>query len=390
MTAVDADPHATLAAMREAGPVHEIPLGPEAKAWLITGYEAGRRALSDPKLVKSLGESVLYDGRGAIPDHVRQMMSKNMLSADPPDHTRLRRLVSAEFTPRRVEDLRPRVREISDSLIEAFEGDEIDLIDAYAFPLPFQVICELLGVPEMDRESFRGWSNTISAAMPVMTEQTVDAAKNVAAYVGELVELRRSEPDDALLSALIQRSDSGDRLSRDELTSLVFLLLIAGHETTVNLIGNAMYLLLDRPALACALRAEPGLLPPAIEEFLRYESPVKLSTFRVTTEPLTVGEVTIPAGQPVLVSLLGANRDPRAFGHPDQLELSRKDGQHLAFGHGPHFCLGAPLARMEGEIAIGSLLERFPRMRFAVPVEELEWRPGALMRGLAHLPVTLG
>jgi len=377
--------------MRNAGPVHQIPLGPQATAWLITGYEEGRKALNDPRLAKSLmRQSVMYDSPGAVPEHVHRVMSKHMLSADPPDHTRLRRLVSAEFTPRRVEDLRPRVRGISDSLIEAFDGDRIDLIDAYAFPLPFQVICELLGVPEIDRDSFRGWSNTIASGMAAMTSQTVDAATNLTAYVAELVERRRSEPDGALLSALIRQSDSGDGLSQDELTSLVFLLLIAGHETTVNLIGNAMYLLLTRPPEAERLRSEPALLPSAIEEFLRYESPIQMTSIRVTTEPVTVGEVTIPAGQPVLVSLLGVNRDPDAFGSPDELQLSRKDGQHLAFGHGPHFCLGAPLARMEGEIALGSLLDRFPRMRLAVPVEELQWRPGVLMRGLAHLPVLLG
>lgn len=378
------------AAMRDAGPVREIQLGPGAKVWLITGYEDGRKALSDPKLAKSLlRQSLLFDSSGAVPEHVQRVMSKHLLSADPPDHTRLRRLVSAEFTPRRVEDLRPRVREISDSLIESFNGDPVDLIDAYAFPLPFQVICELLGVPEIDRESFRGWSNTIAAGMAAMSEQTVAAATNLAAYVGDLVERRRSEPDSALLSALIQQSEASDRLSRDELTSLVFLLLIAGHETTVNLIGNAMYLLLERPSLATALRSDPSLLPSAVEEFLRYESPVKMSTIRVTTEPLTVGDVTIPAGEPVLISLMGANRDPHAFADPDELDVSRKDGQHLAFGHGPHFCLGAPLARMEGEIAIGSLLARFPRMRLAVPADELEWRPGMLLRGLAHLPVHL-
>jgi cytochrome P450 len=390
VTSVDADPHALFAAMREAGPVQQIPLGPDTMAWLITGYEDGRKALNDPKLSNSmLRQSVLYDSDGNVPEHVQRTMSRHMLSADGAEHARLRRLVSAEFTPRRVEELRPRVREISDSLIAGFDGDIVDLIDAYAFPLPFQVICELVGVPEIDRDSFRSWSNTIAAGTVMVSERTVDAVTNIAAYVGGLVERRRSDPDGALLSALIQQSDSGDRLSPEELTSLVFLLLLAGHETTVNLIGNAMYLLLSRPELAERLRAEPALLPSAVEEILRYESPVKMSAVRVATEPLTVGESTIPAGQPVLVCLMGANRDPHIFERPDEFELSRKDGQHLAFGHGPHFCLGALLARMEAEIAIGSLLESFPRMRLAVPVQELRWRPGKLLRGLAHLPVRL-
>jgi cytochrome P450 len=314
----------------------------------------------------------------------------HMLNADPPDHTRLRRLVSAAFTARRMEGLRDRVQEITDELLDAMALKETaDVIDDFAFPLPFLVICELIGVPADDRETFRTWSNTIMAGVAASGPETVEAITAMTAYVKDLVELRRSEPDDALLSGLIEASDTEDRLTGDELTSLVFLLLIAGHETTVNLIGNAIYLLLDRPAEAAALRADESLLPRAIEEVLRYESPVKTATFRMSTEDVQVGDVTIPAGSLVLISLLSAHRDGATFPDPDEFRLDRDEAQHVAFGYGVHYCIGAPLARIEGQIAIGSLLRRFPAMSPAVPLAELGWRPGILLRGLDHLPVQL-
>ncbi len=382
------DPHPIHARLREDGPAHEIPLGPNLNAWLITRYDDARRALNDPRLSKNVKDAPVRTS-GGWPDHLRKAMDSHMLSTDPPNHTRLRKLVSSVFTARRIADLRPDVQRISDELLDGFTGrDEVDLIGEYAFPLPLQVICELLGVPIDDRDSFRTWSNTIIASALAQGD-ALAAATSMNDYVRELIARKRTEPDHALLSGLISAADEGDRLSEDELTSLVFLLLLAGHETTVNLIGNGVYLLLSHPDRMAHLRAHPEQLSPAIEEFLRYESPVKTSTIRMATEPVEFDGVTVPAGAVVMISLLSANHDPAAFPDPERFDPARADNQHLAFGHGIHYCLGAPLARLEGQIAFTGLLERFPKLRAAQPLDELAWRPGALLRGLDRLPVML-
>ena len=381
-----ANPHAVFAAMRQQTAVAEIPLGDSGiNGYLITRYEDAKRALTDPRLAKGPTNLIMP------PEMVKAGLSKHMLSADAPEHSRLRKLVSLEFTPRRIEALRPRIQQISDELIAAMAGKEsADLVDDYAFPLPFQVICELIGVPMIDRDDFRSWSNILLDEFMVGTPESVAAAESMETYIQSLVARKRSEPDDALLSGLIQASDAGDKLDEDELTSLVFLLLVAGHETTVNLIGNAMFLLLQRPEVADSLRENPDLIPNAIEEFLRYESPVKTATLRMAVEEVEYGGVAIPAGNLVFIGLMSPNRDASVFPEPDAFDISRTEAaQHLAFGHGMHFCLGAPLARMEARIAIGGLLNAFPKLRFAAAESELAWRPGMLLRGLQHLPVQL-
>jgi cytochrome P450 len=244
-------------------------------------------------------------------------------------------------------------------------------------------------VPVADRDSFRTWSNTIVAGS-ANRERLPGAMQAMVAYIRRLIAERRAHPGDDLLSGLIGVRDEQDRLSEDELSSMVFLLLIAGHETTVNLIGNGAYLLLGRRERWDRLRAEPALLPGAIEEFLRFEGPVETATFRVATEDLVIGGTTVKAGDPVLVALLAADRDEGRFPDSDELRLDRAQNPHLAFGHGIHSCLGAPLARLEAQVAFGKLLARFPRLRLAVPAEELTWRPGVLMRGLQSLPVVPG
>jgi cytochrome P450 len=380
------DPHAAFAQMRGAGRVVQIPLTPTARAYLITHHDDAKRALTDPRFAKAPANNFLP------PEMVKAGLGKHMLNFDGAEHSRLRRLVSLEFTPRRIEALRPRIQEISDSLIEAMRGgDSADLIDDYAFPLPFQVICELIGVPMVDRDAFRSWSNILLDEFLARSAESAVAASSMLSYVQDLVARKRSEPDDALLSGLIQAGHEGDRLGEDELTSLVFLLLVAGHETTVNLIGNAMLLLLRHPDRLAALRAEPGLIPAAIEEVLRFESPVKMTTLRMAAEDVTVGDTTIPAGSVVFIGLMSANRDAAVFAGADTFDPDRTDtGQHLAFGHGIHFCLGAPLARLEGRIAVEGLLRAFPGMSLAAREEEApRWRAGRLLRGLAHLPVRL-
>lgn len=355
--------------------MHRVRLPAGNEAWLVTRYEDAKRALSDPRLSKQ------YPVVGIA------AVSRHMLAADPPDHTRLRRLVSAAFTARRVEGLRPRIEEITAGLLDDMAGrDEVDLIDAFAFPLPIQVICELLGVPSADRDAFRAWTNVIVGG-PRPGVDHGGAVGALVAYIQDLLMERRRDGGDDLLAALLEVRDAEDRLSEDELTSMVFLLLIAGHETTVNLIGNGAWLLLSRRERWERLRADPSLLPAAVEEMLRYEAPVETATFRIAATDLTIGDQHIAAGEQVVVGLLAANRDDR-FADPDEMVLDRDNNPHLAFGHGIHYCLGAPLARLEGAVAFARLIERFPGLRLAPDVHP-EWRPGLLLRGLQQLPVRL-
>jgi cytochrome P450 len=312
-----------------------------------------------------------------------------MLNSDPPDHTRLRRLVATAFTMRRVELLRPRVAEITEDLLAGLAGqDEVDLVDAFAFPLPVTVICELLGVPHADRDAFRAWSTTLVSAGEA--ETLAVAGRDMAAYLRQLIAAKRAAPADDMVSALVQaHEDDGDRLTEAELVAMAFLLLVAGHETTVNLIANGVLALLRHPDQLAALRGDPALLSGAVEEFLRYDGPISHATLRYTVEPVELSGVTIPAGEFVVVSLSSANRDGDRFPDADRLDITRAAGGHLAFGHGIHFCLGAPLARLEGQIAIGRLLDRFPGLSLAVDPDQLRWRNSTLLRGLESLPVRL-
>ncbi|MBG0563009.1 cytochrome P450 family protein [Actinoplanes aureus] len=387
--AFQADPHPVYAHWRRTGPVTRTRLPSGLTAWLVTRYEDARRALADPRLSKQSAFSVGSSATANRPSGPAAVLSRHMLAVDPPDHTRLRRLVSAAFTARRIEELRPRIEEITHDLLDAVEGrDRADLIDTFAFPLPIQVICELLGVPADDRDAFRAWSNVIVAGSQ-SGDRLEPAIRAMVSYILALLAERRAHPGEDLLSGLIHVRDEGDRLSEAELSSMVFLLLIAGHETTVNLIGNGTFLLLAERERWERLRAEPALLPTAIEEFLRYEGPVETSTFRVATEDLEIGGVTIAAGDPVVVVLLSANRDGDRFAGADELRLDRTQNAHLAFGHGIHYCLGAPLARLEAQVAFTALLNRHPGLRLAIPPEDLRWRPGLLLRGLETLPVRL-
>ncbi|MGH3941396.1 MAG: cytochrome P450 family protein [Pseudonocardiaceae bacterium] len=381
--------HRTYGALTAAGPVHRITLPSGASVWLVVGHDEVRAALADPRLVKVLPARPGPVGAGAS-SGLYSAMNSDLLHLDPPDHTRLRHLVSAAFTRRRVEQLAPRVQQLTDELLDEM-GDqaEVDLIETFAYPLPITVICELLGVPSERRAEFRGWSTTIVAGSLAPAEAWNAAATAMIGYVRELLAAKRRNPADDLLSALIATRDGTDRLSEDELTSMVFLLLIAGHETTVNLIGNGVHALLTHPDQLALLRTEPERLGAAVEELLRFDGPLQLATFRWTTEPVEIGGTVIPGGEMVSPGLLAANRDPSRIPDPEVLDVTRTQSPHLAFGHGIHHCLGAPLARLEGRIALGSLLARFPDLHLAVPPEELTWLPGVLMHGLTTLPVAL-
>jgi cytochrome P450 len=377
--------HAEHARLRASSPIHRITLQSGEPAWLVTGYDEVRQALSDPRL---RGRTGAVGDRRALPEDVALGMNSHMLNTEPPDHTRLRRLISAAFTRRRVEQLRPRIQQITDELLDGMAGHrEVDLLKAFAIPLPIRVLTGLLGVPDDKVAAFHGWTTTLTTSgLPL--DVLDDAASRMLRYTRTLLEHKREEPKEDLLSALVAVRDGVDRLTENELTSMVFLLLIAGQETTVNLIANTTATLLADPDQLALLRADPARVPSAVEEMLRYESPVQ-AALRVATEPVELAGVTVPAGAVVVVSLLGANRDPARFADPDRLDVLRDDNPQVAFGHGIHHCLGAPLARLEGAIAIRSLFERFPRLRLAVPLERLRWRVSVVMHGLTAVPVQL-
>ena len=314
-------------------------------------------------------------------------LDANLLNMDPPDHTRIRRLVSRAFTPRRVQQLREPIRRTADQLLDALgPHGSADLIASYAAPLPITVICDLLGVPGGHRLDFRIWTDTLVAPDPARPEAAREAVAAMLAFFTRLLAAKRAEPADDLLSDLIAVRDGGDRLTEDELMSLAFLILFAGYENTVQLIGNAVLALLRHPEQLDALRKNPGLLPAAVEELVRYEGPALFAIRRFPVEDVTIAGVTVPAGETVWVSLSAANRDPARFPDPDRLDLSRDAAGHLALGHGIHYCLGAPLARAETEIALTALFEHLPEL--ALADDEPTWRPSMRARGLRALPVT--
>ncbi|WP_103381546.1 cytochrome P450 family protein [Pseudonocardia dioxanivorans] len=378
-----ADPYPAYAALRERAPVRRLDL-PGGPVWLVTRYDDVRTAFTDPRFAK--------DWRWTLPPEQRADAPSTpmMILMDPPDHTRLRKLVSRSFTARRMAGLRPRVEEIAAELVADLPAEgAVDLIARYAFLLPVRVICELLGVPAQDRDEFSAWSATMVDDAP--QEAKGEASAKMGAYLGELAARKAAEPGDDLLSALVAVSaDDDDRLSGEELVAMGMLLLIAGHETTVNLIGNALLGLLTHDDQLALLRERPELTKGAVEEFLRWDSPVGTAPVRFTTEDVEVAGTTIPGGSVVMLGIGAANRDPDRFPDADRLDVARDATGHVAFGHGLHFCLGAQLARIEGEVALRTLLDRYPSLTLAADVDDLVYRRSTLIRGLSTLPVDLG
>ncbi|MEV7866601.1 cytochrome P450 [Streptomyces sp. NPDC088124] len=393
------DPYSVYAKLGAEGSAHRVRMPPGVPVcgglpvWLITGYEAVRSALADPRLSTDLHR---MDGLFAQnePDSDRRAgfspaIASHMLNSDPPDHTRMRKLVAKAFTSRAVEALRPEIDRITAGLVDTLaDEDTVDLLDDFAFPLPIRVICQLLGVPVEEQENFKSWSRAlVSGDSP---EAAAAATTEVVAYLGELIARKRRAPTGDVLSAVVSAHDVDNRLTDIELVSTAYLLFVAGFETTLNALGNGTLHLMRNLDQWEALRADRSLLPGAVEEFLRLESPLKHASFRCAKEPLTIGGVEIPAGDFVLLSIASANRDPRRFEDPHALDVRRPtDGGHLAFGHGIHHCLGAPLARVEVRAAFGALLDAFPAMRLAADPEELRWRNSTIIRGLHSLPVRL-
>ncbi|MGW1359802.1 cytochrome P450 family protein [Streptomyces chartreusis] len=377
-------PHDVYRRLRDTAPVHRIAGADGNPAWVVTRYQDVREALTDPRLSvdKRHAKEGNYQGLTLPP-----ALDANLLNMEAPDHTRIRRLVVRAFTARRVEQLRAPIRETADRLLDALgPHGTTDLIASYAAPLPITVICDLLGVPDRHRRDFRVWTDTLVAPDPSRPQEAKAAVVAMLGFFGALLADKREEPADDLLSDLIAVRDEGDRLSEDELISLAFLILFAGYENTVQLIGNAVLALLRHPEQLDALRADPKRIAAAVEEFHRFEGPALLAIRRFPTEDMTIGGVPVPAGETVLLSLAAANRDPARFPDPDRLDLSRDTSGHLALGHGVHHCLGAPLARAETEIALTALLERFPEL--ALADGEPQWRRSLRARGLLALPVS--
>ncbi len=396
--AFKADPYPFYACLREGFPVWRTTLGDRRTAWLVTRYEDVVEVLKDDTFAKDRLNAMKREQQAKTPwmPGFLRPLQRNMLDLDDPDHARLRSLVSRAFTPRLIERLRPRVEVLCEELLDAIErkGDRrggAELVADYALPLPATVIAELLGVPAEDHHRFHRWSNRlVSVSSGTDMLRAVPAALSFVRYLRKMVEWRRTAPEDDLLSALVQAKEADDRLSEDELLAMGFLLLVAGHETTVNLIASGTLALIEHPEQAERLRRDPSLIKPAVEELLRYTSPVEMATERYAREDVEIAGTAIPRGELVLAVLGSANRDERHFEKPDALNLSRDPNRHLAFGRGGvHHCLGAPLARMEGQIAISAFLRRFPEASLAGTPDSLRWRRGLFLRGLQRLPLTL-
>jgi cytochrome P450 PksS len=386
-----ANPYPFYARLRAEAPVYRVTLPNRQPAWLVTRYDDVLALLKDERFAKDR-LNVVVPGQATkqpwIPGLLKPL-SRNMLDLDGQDHTRLRTLVHKVFTPRRVEQLRAQIQTRCDQLLaNAQPNGSVELIREYALALPVAIIAELLGIPHEDRHKFHQWSRSItsvSSATDVL--RVIPAIWLFTRYLRALFKRRRADPRDDLVTALVQTEEAGDMLNEDELLAMVVLLLVAGHETTVNLIGSGTLALLQHPDQLDQLRQNPELIKPAVEELLRYYSPLDLATERYAREDIAIGEVTIPGGEVVLGVLGSANRDERQFANPDRLDITRDPNRHLAFGQGIHFCLGAPLARLEGQIAISTLLQRVPNLRLKQAPETLRWRKELFLRGLEQLPV---
>ncbi|MEU6216414.1 cytochrome P450 [Streptomyces sp. NPDC047022] len=377
-------PVAAYARLREAGAVHRTTTPDGQPVWVITRYAEARAALADSRLSLNKANAKIS---GAYQSSMPPELDAHLLNMDPPDHTRLRRLVAQVFTPRRVEALRDRIRAMADDLLDAaMTGPRTDLVRALAVPLPIEVICELLGIPDKDRHDFKAWTDTFWSPSPDSSKHSRTAMRQMHQVLTGIIQDKRRRPADDLLSALTRTRDEQGTLTEAELVALVFLILYAGYDNAVHLIGTTALGLLLQPRLMEDVRDGTVPIRAVIEETLRWNPPFTLAVRRFALEDITVGDTVIPAGGRVWIALASANRDEREFPSPDTFDPGRTPA-HLAFGQGIHYCLGAPLARLETEIAIQALLDRFPALELAVPADELTWWPSHHKRGLNSLPV---
>ena len=379
------------------------PRGPfQRDAYLITRYDDSSAALLDERILVDPRNAMTEEQLAEIPEPPEEfrVFRRNILGTDPPDHTRLRKLVQPSFTNRQMEALRPRIQAIADELLDKAEAAaaargetspsrRLELISEFAFPMPIQVICELLGIPAEDQDDVKRWflALPIGGGTPDKEEEIRATIRKLTEYLTQLFARKRQAPTEDLVSELVHAEEDGDRLNEEELLSMVFILLTAGHVTTVNLIASGVFALLTHPEQRAGIEADPELVKNAVEEILRYWGPVETTLPRFTREEIAVDGVAIPRGETVLVGLASANHDPARFAHPDEFDITREDAnRHIAFGKGIHVCLGAPLARLEGQIALTTLFRRLPALRLAIPAEEATWRPGFL-RQLHELPL---
>jgi cytochrome P450 len=401
------------AAMREKGPVAGVTLPTGGPIWFVTRYAEAMALLKDDERFVNDPSNALTEEEYALlfqqatehlTDEQQQMaaqtdeiLRRHLLGVDPPDHSRLRRLVAIPFTPKYIEGLRPRVQAIADTLLDAVQARadetrrrEMELIGDFAYPLPLTVISEMLGIPLADRDNFREWSQAAVSFTPDDRANPEVTAKLIEfiAYLRRLVAEKRSNPGDDLLSGLVLAEAEGDKLSENELLSMIFLLIVAGHETTVNLIGNGMLALFENPEQRARLQEDPNLLKTAIEEMLRYYGPVEMSLTRWVRQDTELGGQRLRRGEQLMALLASANHDGEQFPNPEVFDISREPNRHAAFGTGIHSCLGATLARLEGQIAFATLLSRLPDLALAIPRDEIRWRDATFLRGLTQLPVT--
>ncbi|MEK6334082.1 MAG: cytochrome P450 [Acidobacteriota bacterium] len=377
-----ANPYPFYARLRAEAPVYRAKLFGR-QVWLVSRYDDVVAMLRDERLLKDWRPATKWLFRFTGP------ITRHMLNRDPPDHTRLRALVQKAFTPKLIEHMRERIQNICDELLEDLETNgRMDLMNGYALPVPLTIIAELLGIPPGDRLRLHAFSrSTISASTLLGVLRSVPDQRFLTRQLRKLVEQRRREPRDDLITALVQAEEAGDKLSRDEVVAMIALLLIAGYETTVNLIGSGALALIQNPGQREVFQRDPAVVDSGIEELLRYTSPLDVASQRFTREDMTINSVKISQGELIVAMIGSANHDEAQFRNPEVLDLTRQPNKHVAFGQGAHFCLGAPLARMEGQIALTTLFRRFPDLRIAVKPEDLRWRRSLIVRGLEELPV---
>lgn len=391
-----ANPYPTYAALREQLPICRRDAVDGKSIWFLTRYQDVAAVLRDERFVKNVHNALTAAERAQLPPTppLLDLLSNHMLNLDPPDHTRLRTLVNKAFTAQVVQQLAPRIQALADELLDRVQGrGQMELIEEYAFPLPISVIAELLGIPAQDRQRFRSWSSAfVTPSVNVQRnskkyQKTHRLMADFTNYMGRIFAERRQHPQADLLTLLLQAEEAGDKLREEELFSMIILLLVAGHETAVNLIGNGLLALLQHPDQLRLLQAQPALIEGALEEIIRYDGPVERATMRFAAADVVIDGHTIRRGDAVSLVLAAADRDPEQFPEPDEFDITRAPNRHLGFGLGSHYCLGAPLARLEGRIALATLLRRLPNLHLTVPVEALRWRTIPILRGLEQLPV---
>jgi cytochrome P450 PksS len=387
-----ANPFPFYAQLRAEAPVFPVMLPTKQRAWLITRYDDVLNVLKDERFAKDRRNAMTLEQLKKSPwvPSVFKPLERNMLDLDSPDHTRLRALVHKAFTPRLIEQMRDQIQDLANDLLDTVEPKgSMDLIANFALPLPLTMIGRILGVPAEDNHKFHRWCKTLISAGT--NRNLFVLIPNIMAfmrYLKKLIKERRANPKEDLITALVQAKDGSDQLSEDEILAMIILLLIAGHETTVNLIGSGSLALLEHPDQLAQLRSEPALIKTAIEELVRFVCPVEMATERYAREDSTIAETIIPRGELVMAVIGSANRDANYFDNPDALDITRKNNKHLSFGLGAHYCLGAPLARLEGQIAISTLIQRMPNLQLSIPPDQLRWRGTFVLRGLEALPVS--